>query len=655
MVSLDKIRQDMQARLLIDKELHSVEINADTIDEALSDGCVQLDSKLNELEYEVLEKGSDGFLGIGKKPWKIRVYQKAEVVAKKKKSYVDDLFSEEFLSGKNEVINKDGLFYVHRFGSSIKLKVILPEGEGLPVDLRDVIDAIKRPDTERFDEKLVAKYVKHGTNNNYETVGSFAHISGADSVLRVEISKDEMHGFIIVDAPGQSGSELTADVIERYLKQEGILLGISEEKINEFIDTPVYGEPFEVATGVEPENGHDSYISYNFEIDQNKLKARESETGQINFKELNKIQNVVKGQTLATKVAATRGKGGKTLRGHYLEAKNGEERPVSLGQNVEFASDNITIIASEDGQVVFENGKISVEPVLTLDGVNLKTGNINFLGSVIIKGNIEDGYDVKAKGSVDVEGSVGKCHIEAEGDIILHQGVFGKEEGYIKAGKSLWGKFINDAKIEVEENIIITDSLMNCDVTAMKNIVVYGKKAQILGGHYFATEEICARTIGSVGGAETILSVGIDPRAKKQLDELQESQGDLIKQLENIELDIDTLENQKKIRRSLSVEKEESLNNLVDKKNQIVTEVSQMTKEIEALQVHLRELKAVGKVKVEGIIYPGSKVYVRDGLDEVHTEVSNLTFFYENAFIKRGKYEAPSLDVTKGPNGYISN
>mgnify|MGYP003517947749 FL=1 len=69
MVSLDKIREEMQRRLVIDRELNSVEVNADTIDEALADASVQLDTRVNDLEFEVVEKGSNGFLGIGKKPW----------------------------------------------------------------------------------------------------------------------------------------------------------------------------------------------------------------------------------------------------------------------------------------------------------------------------------------------------------------------------------------------------------------------------------------------------------------------------------------------------------------------------------------------------------------------------------------------------------
>lgn len=654
MYSLDKIRDELSKRLQIDKGLNSVEVNALTIDEALADASVQLETKLNGLEYEVVEKGSRGFLGIGKKPWKLRIYQNPEVTAAKRKTSSDELFDESEFEEKEKVANRDGLFYVRHFGSSIKLKVVTPLGNGRAIDVAEVMDAVKRPDTQSFDEKLINKYIKNGTDGKYETIGSYNHIAAADAIISVEISSDEMHGTITVDEPAMSGAECTPEQIEIALKAQGVRCGINEEKISEFVDNPVYGTPFEVASAILPENGKDSYVQYNFETDRSKLKARESEQGNIDFKELNNIQNVVTNQVLAVKIAATRGKGGKTLYGHYLEALNGKDIQVQLGQNVHFDRDGVTILASCDGQVIFENGKISVQPLLTLDAVNIKSGNIKFVGAVIIKGAVEDGFDVRATGTIDIGGTVGKCNIESEnGDIVIHQGVFGKNEGSIKAGKSLWCKFVQETKIEVEENVVATDSLMNCEVTAMKNIVLYGKKAQITGGTLFATEEICARTVGSPGGgATTTLSVGVDPRAKKKLDELIEQQNDLIKELENLEMDISTLENMQKVRRSLPKDKEESLKKFRGRKDEILSESSEINKEIEALQTHLRELKAVGKVKVEGTTYPGTKIYVRDVVDEVRTEVTNCTFYYENAFAKRGKYQPPTLDFSKGPEGY---
>ena len=654
MVSLENIREEMKTRLDLDKEIHAVEVRADSVDEALADAAIQLETKVQNLEYEVVERGSTGFLSIGKKTWLLKIYQNPETIALKRKAANDELFGDSSFEDENSIPNRDGLFYIRHFGSTIRLKVLLPVGDGRPVDLAEVLDAVKRPDTENYDQKLIEKYVKNGTDNEYVTVGSFKHIASGDAIISVDITKDEMHCYITVDAPAMSGADVTADAIEKSIKAQGVRCGIDEAKIAEFVDNPVYSTPYEVASAVLPEDGKDSYVQYNFEIDQEKLKARESEKGNVDFKELNKIQNVVKGQVLATKIPATKGKGGKTLFGHYLEAKNGKDIVVQLGANCEFDKDGATIIASVDGQVLFVNNKITVEPLLTLDAVNIKSGNVKFVGSVIIKGAVEDGFDVRASGTVDIGGTVGKCNIESEGgDVIIHQGAFGKNEGSIKAGRSLYCKFVQEMKIEVEQNVVATDSLMNCDITAMKNIVVYGKKAQITGGNLFATEEICARTLGSPGGGTTtVLTVGVDPRAKKKLDELLEQQQELVKELENLDLDISTLENMKKIRKSLPGDKEETLKKFLNRKNQIIDENKEISGEIESLQSHLRDLKAVGKVKVEGTVYPGTKIYVRDVLDEVHNEVTGCTFFYENAFAKRGKYEPPSLDVTKGPEGY---
>ena len=83
MVSLDDIREELKKRLELDNKLHHVEVHASTVDEALADAAVQLDVRTDKLEYEVIERGSDGFLGIGKKPWKLKIYQDPETIIKK--------------------------------------------------------------------------------------------------------------------------------------------------------------------------------------------------------------------------------------------------------------------------------------------------------------------------------------------------------------------------------------------------------------------------------------------------------------------------------------------------------------------------------------------------------------------------------------------
>ena len=655
MVTLDKIREDMNTLLQVDKNLHFVEVNADTVDEALADAVVQLDTKLSNLHYEVVEKGSDGILGLGKKTWKIMVYQDPSTVKKSSRLASEGLFDMDEEGESAQIVNRDGLYYLRHFKSDIMLKVILPVGEGLPIEVKDVLDEIKRPDTISFDEELVRKYVKAGTDNDYCIVGSFKHVPAGDVVIGVEVTKDEMKGSIVVSPPSMSGSEASFDMIKRAILQQGVVEAcINEEKIKEFVDNPVYNNPYEVAAAIEPVDGHDAYISYNFETDPKKLKAQVDEEGKVDYKKLNNIQNVIADQPLAQKIPAERGKGGKTLFGRYLEAKNGKDIQIQLGANVKLDRDGVTIKAEIDGEVMLVNGKVTVEPVKYLDAVNVKTGDVKFVGTVVIKGNVQEGYKVEAT-NIEVNGIVDKSRLEATGNIIVRQGIFGKGEGFIKAGKSLWAKFINDTTVEVEENVIVSDSIVNSSVTAMKNIVLRGKKAQIIGGHLLATEEICARKVGSPGGGtETILEVGIDPRAKKRLEELQNLQAKSTKEYENCDLDIQTLEQQKKLRKKLPQEKEEKLKTLKERCEQISEELEKMTDEINKIQEHLRDLKAIGKVKVEGDVYAGVKIYIRDVLDEVKIDTKGVTFYYDKAFSKRGPYEPPSL-TEEQPDGYSAD
>ena len=655
MVTLEKLREDMNTLLQVDKNLHFVEVNADTIDEALADAVVQLDTKLANLHYEVVEKGSDGILGLGKKPWKIMVYQDPSTIKKSTRLASEGLFDTDEEGETAKITNRDGLFYVRHFKSDIMLKIILPMGDGIPIEIKDVLDEIKRPDTINFDEELVKKCVKSGTDNDYCIVGQFKHVPAGDVVIGVEVTKDEMTGSIVVSPPSMSGSEASFDMIKRAILQQGVVEAcIEEDKIKEFVDTPVYNVPFEVAKAIQPVDGHDAYISYNFETDPKKLRAQVDEEGKVDYKKLNNIQNVIADQPLAQKIPAERGKGGKTLFGRYLEAKNGKDIQIQLGANVKLDRDGVTIKAEIDGEVMLVNGKVTVEPVKYLDAVNVKTGDVKFVGTVVIKGNVQEGYKVEAT-NIEVNGIVDKSRLEATGNIIVRQGVFGKGEGYIKAGKSLWAKFINDTTVEVEENVIVSDSIVNSNVTAMKNIVLRGKKAQIIGGHLMATEEICARKVGSPGGGtETILEVGVDPRAKKRLEELQNQQAKSTKEYENCDLDIQTLEQQKKLRKKLPQEKEEKLKTLKERCEQISEELEAMTDEINKIQEHLRDLKAIGKVKVEGDVYAGVKIYIRDVLDEVKIDTKSVTFFYDKAFSKRGPYEPPSLAVEQ-PVGYSAD
>ncbi len=72
-----------------------IEVSGKNVDEALTNALIQLETTSDKVEYEVIEKGSSGFLGMFNKPAVIRVRKKEEVeetvetVKKPSKKYSD--------------------------------------------------------------------------------------------------------------------------------------------------------------------------------------------------------------------------------------------------------------------------------------------------------------------------------------------------------------------------------------------------------------------------------------------------------------------------------------------------------------------------------------------------------------------------------------
>ncbi len=650
-LGMNEIAGLMRRYLDEDGAKKSLVVEGRTAEDALADASIQLGVPLKNLEFEVIEKGTPGVLGAGRKPWRVRVYpaaskQRIEMPA----SLVEvDVFAE---SESSTIISDiDGEVFVRLSPDGALVKVTPPQGRGKRVSDKQAFDKLMHRSVRAYDEALVKEIVKHASSD-YVRVGEFISNPANDALITVDITDQEMKGHVILTPPGPGGSDLSKDAILAFLRNNRISQGVSEEALQELEDRPRYREPVLVAEGSRPQNGRDSHIQYNFETDKNKQQLREAADGRVNFKELGLIQNVVAGQPLARKLPPEQGQPGRTVTGKIIPARNGKDISTPLGRNVHMGDDGATLIADINGLVTFIGGKINVEEIFTVPGdVGSKTGNIMFLGTVIVMGNVEDGFSVKASGNIEVRGSVGKCEIVAEGDIIIHQGVAGKGGGTVQAGKNIWSKFIENTSVESGENVIVSDGLINTTIVANKKIICQGKRAAIVGGKYRACEEINAKTLGSpVGGTETILEVGYDPKSKEKMDALQAQALQIKHQAEELDKNIATLNATKKQRKVLPEDKEAILQDYIIRREELVAEVRSLAKEIEVIQTYLNGLKTKGRISASSRVYPGVKLVIKDVKEDIKTEQKAITFYLENQMIRTTRYEEPEDEILKkGP------
>ncbi|MDE6891443.1 MAG: protein jag [Lachnospiraceae bacterium] len=69
-----------------------IEITAKTVNDAITEACQKFTITSDKLDYEVVEEGSSGFLGIGSKPAVIKARVKCSSVQEKASDFLKDVF-----------------------------------------------------------------------------------------------------------------------------------------------------------------------------------------------------------------------------------------------------------------------------------------------------------------------------------------------------------------------------------------------------------------------------------------------------------------------------------------------------------------------------------------------------------------------------------
>jgi hypothetical protein len=642
MVQMSQIQSYMQKQMAEDRERTYVNVQGRTLEEALEQASIELSLPVRAIEYEILQKGSRGVLGAGKKPYLLLAYpapQEAEDEG------MEDPFDMDFgFEDEEREVDRDGECFVKLSPKGVLLKVTKPVGKGRKATEKQAVERIRARTDAKVDTGRVSKAVKLA-EGEFIKIGDHDYNPAADAVLSVEIADMEMKAYLTALPPGPGGADPEYDNIVSFLQDNGVVDGLKEEVLRRFSDNPIYREPVLVAEGARPQNGADARVVLNFDTDEKAVKLRE-EDGRVDFKELNIVQNVVEGQVLAKKIPAEKGEPGRTVTGKLLPAKDGKDTQILVGKNVRLSEDKRTAIAELNGQVYLHNDKIQVEEVYVVNGnVNLKTGNITFLGGVVVKGNVDDGFNVKASGNIEVMGSVGKSLLDAEGDIIVRQGVAGKEAGVIRCGGNVWSKFIENVTVEAGGLVIVSDGIMNSEVYANRKVICKGKRASIVGGRVRAAEEIDAKTLGTPGGRETILEVGYDPKSKQKLSDLKGKREEHREELENVKRDLKTLIGQSKQKKEVPQEKVQQFKDLQARRKELAEEIERIDTDIQELENYLDGLKLSGRISASGTVHTGVKLYVKDAFLDVHNEFKSVTFGAEAKQIKIQKYEESSENI----------
>lgn len=83
-----------------------IEITAKTLDDAITEASIQLGTTSDNIQYEIVDKGTSGFLGLGSKEAKIKVWVKSTPVEEVKK-FLSDVFKAMNLGNVEILVDTD--------------------------------------------------------------------------------------------------------------------------------------------------------------------------------------------------------------------------------------------------------------------------------------------------------------------------------------------------------------------------------------------------------------------------------------------------------------------------------------------------------------------------------------------------------------------
>ncbi|MCT4688254.1 DUF342 domain-containing protein [Vallitalea sp.] len=527
----------------------------------------------------------------------------------------------------------DGYYNLLNKEDGLYIKLFPSKNNGKNIELDDIVTTLENKNIINFKKDLLIKEL-----NTLKEIKEFrisdSIIEIINETMDINVSMDKLSVYIRFYPPIGEGKTLSSEDITRKLKEKNIVFGIDHEKIELARKNKKYNQDILIAKGLKPIEGKDGRIEYLFDTEK-KLKPHMNKDGTVDYHKLNLITNVNSGDELARLIPEEEGTIGKNVYGDEIQPPKVKAKKLYFGKNTK-VRDN-TLYAIKDGQVKLDDGKVLVLDYLEIPGnVDNSTGDIEFFGTVLVRGNVLTGYTVKAKGDVEVSGVVEGAHIVADGNIVLHRGIQGMDRGVIEAKGNVMAKYIENSKVTAG-GCIHSDAILHSDVSCKGNILVDGKKGLISGGTLRSGVEISAKVIGSHMGTVTTIDVGIDPTYIDEFNELQKDIKQLTKEELKLTQIINLLNKKKRINGDLDEDKKEMLISATRSKIFVSNKLASSRKRYGEMADNINN-KNIGKVRVLGDIYPGVRVSIGNVKYYVRKDIKYCVMYQDGADIKVASY-----------------
>lgn len=443
-------------------------------------------------------------------------------------------------------------------------------------------------------------------------------ITNVDCKYDVSVSAGNKEAFIFITPPSGTGKGVTVDGIEAALKANNVVFGLREDVIKMIADDRKYSQKLCVAVAQLPIDGVSGSITYKYD---KKVEAAptENERGFVDYKDLGFIRVVRTGDVIADITLPTEGEPGIDVRGGKIAQYPGKKAQFTLGPNTKITEDEQHVVAAADGRLIFKNNAFTVETTVIINGdVDASVGNISFIGDVIIKGNVCEGFKVSSNTNITVSGEVNGATLEAGGNITIKQGcVFAK----ITCHGNVSALFCERSSINCDGNISAQNYVI-CNIYCAGELTIKASNGSLIGGKYTILNSLEASNIGSKTYTPTDITLGDNAILADEKTQLEMKIAAAQKKIEDLTMIVNFLNEKKKELRKLPDDKEEMLATAVRQRVLLNVEIKTNQKRIDEINVYLSTKQQLW-VRCKGYIYPGTRITINDNVFKADKEYAH--------------------------------
>jgi hypothetical protein len=414
--------------------------------------------------------------------------------------------------------------------------------------------------------------------------------------VEVALARDLMSATASFVPPAGDQPPLTEHDVARALQAKGVRFGVDARLIRQTLHT-VNTELMAlgavvVARGKPARNEAPAYLELTPELLSSPAPVEPTEAS-VDFKARSPFRLVRTGEVLARVVPKQEGEIGFNVRGEAIPFSKVEVSSFKPGANTGFTDD--ALVALRDGHFELKSDVLTVHEVLEVAGdVDYCTGHVDFSGDVVIHGEVKQGFQVKAKGSVFCARVIDATLVECQGDLVTQQGILGRGSGSVRVGGSVTARFIENCLVEAQGAIRVRTGCLNSVLRCLDRVVT-GPKGMLVGGKIYAQNGIQAGQVGSPTSPRTELICGINAFVQQKLLWIRDKNLALATRLKQVQG-----------RMSAEPASKPRLQDVHDRLRAAIHKLNESTQEL------MKELDKNDKafVQVQNTVYPGSYIEI---------------------------------------------